>query len=236
MIKRVIFSVAAVAVIVIIFFILTYTESSDKFFKRGLKYFRQERYHEALPFFISAFNMDTKNTNAAVFLLRTYEALGMKEAARQMLDVIWETNPQDMTIAEELADFRYSLSEYLPAEELYRAILAKKPSEGVKRKLAEVMVWQKKYDEASRILGELMEKNSADFELAEFAADVFVWAGKHDAAVEVYKKLLLRNYHDEEIVLKLADVLRSAGRNDEAIQVYNEYLKKKETEYKQLEF
>lgn len=230
MIKRAIFSVAAVAVIVIIFFILTYTESSDKFFKRGLKYFRQERYHEALPFFISAFNMDGKNTNAAVFLLRTYEALGMKEAARQMLDVVWETTPQDMTIAEELADFRYSLSEYLPAEELYRSILTKKPTDGVKRKLAEVLVWQKKYDEAGRILGELTKKKPTDLDLAEFAADVFVWAKKYDVAVEIYKKLLLHGYHNEEIVLKLADALRFAGRNDEAIQIYNEYLKKKETE------
>lgn len=226
-IRKVILSAFTLTTIVATTFIFQHTQSFYKYFTQGNKHFEQERYYEALPFLISAFKMEPQNMKAATLLLWNYEKLGMKKEAKNMLNVIWKANPEDLKITEELGDAYYSLSNYNRAEELYRRILEENSKRDIKRKLAEVLVWQKKYSEAIPILEQLKIKRLRDFEFLAHLADVYSWAKEHDKAIKLYKKLLSHNYNIEDITLKLADELRYVGRDEEAIELYNRYLKRK---------
>ncbi len=207
--------------------IFDHTQSFFKSFAQGARYFKAKRYEESLPLFITAHKMQPQNMKAASYLLWNYERLGMKKEAEDMLNIAWGSGIEDAGVAEEFADAFYILSKYPKAETLYRKILAQKVDIDVKRKLTEILTWQKKYGEATLHLEELVKKRPRDLELLEFLADVSSWAKRYDKAIELYKKLLSGNYRTDDITLKLADVLRYSGKDEEAIQLYREYLKRK---------
>jgi len=203
------------------------TQSFYKIFTRGEKYFNAGRFYEALPFMISAFKMEPNNPKAASFLLWTYSKLGMKNQARRTLHSIEKSMPKDAKLAEVIGDGYYSLEDYPDAEKAYRAAWDLTGNDEVKRKLAEVLAWQRKYNEAIPLLKEALKKNPRDAQLMEFLADVLAWDKKYDEATKLYKKLLSHGYDKDAVLMKMADALRFAGKDEEAIKLYERYLKEK---------
>ena len=113
---------------------------------------------------------------------------------------------------------------YAVAERLYRKALAKKPAADMRRKLTEVLLWQKKYDEAIPMLRAAADAAPDDESAAELLADAYVWSGQREQGIELYRKLLAADTGRREVAVKLADALRHAGRDAEAEEVYKQYL------------
>lgn len=219
----------SLSIILIIFLttvIFNSTQSFYKAFALGKYYFDKSQYQKAVPYFVSALRISPCNTRAARYLLWTYEKLCMKAELKEVADAMLRCNPKDPRLLLQLADSYYWLSDYKAAEDLYHRLSAEKPDFDVERKLAEVLSWQKKYDEAIPLLERLVKNYPQNFELTELLADVCSWAKKYDRSVELYRKLMASGYGPKENALKLADALRYAGRNAEAVEVYNKYLGK----------
>jgi tetratricopeptide (TPR) repeat protein len=203
-----------------------YTQTYEKVFNRGERYFKDKRYRIALPYFISAYNRTTDDIRPAQYLLQIYEILGEKHNVKDILEVAAQRSPDDLVIRLYLADTYYSLANFAQAESRYRTLYNKDPAPETHRKLAEVLVWQKKYAEAIPLLESLMQKTPRDDELMELLADVYSWVRKYDKSEDLYKKLLSLNVRTKDIALKLADVLRYSGKNEEAIELYDTYINK----------
>lgn len=224
--RRLVLSLSVILIILITTAIFHSTQSFYKAFAQGKHYFEKFQYQKAIPYLVSAFKMDPCNVRAAKYLLWAYEKSDMKDKLRETIDVVLRCNPRDPALLVQLADTCYWLSDYGRAEDLYRKAAAAEPTFDTKRKLAEVLSWQKKYDEAIPILEELVKSEPRDFKLVELLADVCSWAKKYDRSIELYKRLMASDYKSKEIALKLADTLRYAGKNAEAVEIYNKYLEK----------
>ena len=89
-----------------------------------------------------------------------------------------------------------SQPDYTKAAEHYRAAYRANPNNiDVLHDLAQVLGWQRQFDEALPLYRQLLEKtNRADY-ILEFAR-VLVWAGKDEEAVEHYQSYLNRNPSD----------------------------------------
>jgi tetratricopeptide (TPR) repeat protein len=151
----------------------------------------------------------------------------MENKMQALLDYLWGLDIRDLEIVQQVADAFYSLKDYPRAEILYRKVFNRTKNIDTENKLTEVLVWQKKYDEALPVLEDLVNKKPRDLNLLKFFADVCAWAKKYDKAIGLYKRLLSYSQDKEEIVLRLADLLRFSGKNEEAIRLYNQYLKEK---------
>ena len=223
--RKIVLSLSIIAIIALSNYAFHATQTFYKIFNRGERHYLKGEYTESLPFFVEAFNMQPDDLRTGTYLLWNYERLGMRKKATHVLEVMAKHNPDDLMLKEQLADFYYHLLDYKKAEGVYRFILKEDDTFNIRRKLAEVLVWQKEYPQAITILEDLIKKDPRNLELTELLADVYSWSGEFNESIKLYKKLLAKNYHEEDIVLKLAETLRFAGRDDEAIKLYNEYLK-----------
>ena len=223
--RKIILPLATLAVIVCTSLVFQLTQNFYMDLIVGEKYYKDGQYDKALPYFLEAYSGAPQNIKAAVYLLWTYQRLGLKEESNELLKEIWQYNPQDTKIMIQLADGLYGISNYSGAEELYRAALRIQGSANVKRKLAEVLVPQKKYGEAIVLFNELALENPEDLELKEYLADIYSWNGNYNEAVELYKKIYeLSPAKDPALLKKTADVLKWSKRNEEAAVYYKKYL------------
>ncbi len=200
------------------------TQSFNKDYHRGRRHFNHARYSRALDYLLSAYHEKPESTEAMLYLARTYGELGRVEDAAEMLENLVSAAPGDTAVLEEAADYYHELNLYGRAEELYRDIMEIETAPGMERKLAEVLVWQGKYEEAVPVLERLAEEKPGDYALLEFTADVYAWKGNYDRAARLYQKLLDAGYEEKEITFKLAEVLRAGQRYEEAILLYEKYL------------
>ena len=137
-------------------------------------------------------------------------------------------DPDNEDLIEQLADIYYSLSDYARAEAFYKKVMEEGGDRDTIRKLAEVLIWQKKHDEGLTLLEDMIEEEPKDYAILEFYADVSSWAGKYERSIDAYLKVLSAGEGNARTVLKLADTLRFAGRNEEAVKVYKDYLEEGE--------
>ncbi len=224
-IRKLVLSLVTIAIIAGTTAIFQSTQSFYKDFAQGERYFRYRKYSKALPYFVSAYNLNPTSPEVLAYLLWTYQNLGMKKETGIILAALYKSDPENIAVLEQLADVYYSQSGFAQAEDMYRKILEIKDSFSVRRKLAEVVVWQKKYKEAVPLLEELMKEKPDDYKLIEFYADVSSWAKEYEKAISAYRELLSSGHGSRGTVLKLAEVLRFAGKDEEAVSVYDEYLK-----------
>lgn len=112
----------------------------------------------------------------------------------EALTQLKEMAPHEKTLEEELlfADIYLAQKEYPKAEEIYRRI-GEKDSEKrdeIRLKLAEMLSWQKRFEESLAIYKELLEKHPDDNPLRRKYAEVLLWSGNgREAAKELEKTL-----------------------------------------------
>jgi predicted Zn-dependent protease len=222
--RKFIFSLLILFIISVTTVIFYHTQTFHNVFFQGEKRYNAGRYLDALPFLIYAHKIEPADMNVSALILRSYEKLKMKKKVKLMADSMWPACAKDLKVAEEVGDVYYGLNDYSAAEPIYGFISKKENKPSVKRKLAEVLLWQKNYDKAVPILEGLVSDNPKDFKLTELLADALSWKKDYEAAARFYKELMIRGYHRKTIMLKLADTLRYAGKNEEAIKLYKEYL------------
>jgi tetratricopeptide (TPR) repeat protein len=90
-----------------------------------------------------------------------------------------------------MADILTSYKRYDEAEALYRAHLAKHPTDaGVRLKLADILSWTKRYPAALEEFETLLRDRPQDTQLRRKYAFVLSWSGRHGDAARELKKTL----------------------------------------------
>lgn len=219
--------ISTVLVVVITSLIFHYTQHYYRNSALGKRYFNKGYYSKALPYLQAAYKSKPASLEAGQYLVWTYDRLGRKNEALGTLEALSKTYPEDFEARRLLADLHYGVGDYTEAEKHYRHTLIIKSNLAVQRKLAEVLAWQKKYNQSATILEQLRNKNPQNGQITEFLADVYSWAGQYEKAIKLYNELLASKNSDKDVILKLADVLRYTGRDEEAIELYK-YIQKLE--------
>lgn len=107
-----------------------------------------------------------------------------KEAAALIKQIpLNQLSPEEELI---LAEIAVSEKNYPQAEEAYRKIAAgsSEKKEEAQLKLAEVLSWDKKYEESLAIYQDLLKKHPHDLYLRRQYAMVLSWAGKNEEAAK----------------------------------------------------
>jgi tetratricopeptide (TPR) repeat protein len=223
--RKVVLTLATLAIIFGTSFVFQITQNFYTAFTVGEKYYQSGQYSKALPYFIEAHNREPKNVRATGYLLWTYQGLGLKEEANELLRKILQDDPDNVKVVEQLADGLHGISDYPGAEMLYKLVLKHEETQSVKRKLVGVLASQKKYPQAIAIMVELVAERPRDLELKEYLADLYSWDGKYSEAIDLYKEAYESDpKNNPHLLKKTADVLRWAKRNDEAVVIYRQYL------------
>jgi len=224
--KKIILSASVLTIIFTTTFVFGKTQTFYKAFSQGKKYFAQKQYAEAIPYLLRAFNMKPADPNIPLYLTSSYEKTGNRKEAARILNIAAKFNPNDPVIQELLADSYYSLQDYARAENLYREVLKVKSSRDLKRKLAEVLIWQKKYSDGIPILENVYNEDRNDCKVSGLLADAYLWTGEYKKSIIIYKKLHALFPHNEDIVLGLAKAF-GYSKDYESATLLLEGLKKK---------
>lgn len=193
-------------------------------FAAGEKYFKQNKYTMSLAHLIPAAQAQPQNPQVLEYLTLVYDKLGKKGKAFESLQRLANLENKNLTTQKWLADIYYSNSDFAAAEKKYRDILKLEDKPEVRRKLAEVLVWQKKYSQAEILLTQLSKGRSKNYKDLELLADISAWNKEYNKAIELYKQVMASDKKNQDVVLKLADTLRYAGRDKEAIMLYRQYI------------
>jgi tetratricopeptide (TPR) repeat protein len=196
------------------------TQTFHKNFARGQQRFEQGKYPLALMYLNAATRLKPFNRDVLTYLAVTYDKLGRKQNVLQQLEKLVQLDTRDIKNIQWLADLYYELGYFSKAEKTYHKVLARKKSRSAQKKLAEVLIWQKKYDQAIHIL----EQYPKNREYMKMLAEVYTWRQMYDKAIGLYTQLADSPEVDPEIILKLADALRFAQRHREAVVRYKQYL------------
>ncbi|MFA5164287.1 MAG: tetratricopeptide repeat protein [Candidatus Omnitrophota bacterium] len=200
------------------------TQSFYMNFATAERYFKAGDYNAALRYFEIARAIKPDDDKPAPYLLWIYFNLDMKERAAGMLEELLAKDPTDGKLLTQYADVCYSLNNLPRAEELYRRASAVSKDPAIKRRLAEVLTWQRKYDEAIPLLKELYDKDPSDRELALVYAQALGYGRYPEDAIKVFSSLERKYPGDMKIKYLFAIVLESNGSFKAARKRYAELL------------
>lgn len=200
--------------------IFNLTQAFSKDFAKGQRQFKQENYHVALSYFLSASNRKPSDRNTLKYLTASYNKLNRNEDVLKQLEKLQQIDKKDFETILWMADIHYSLGNFQKAENLYQRVLSNSKTPVVQMKLAEVLAWQEKYSQAIYILRKLPENPQS----TELLADIYAWGERYSEAIDLYGKLVSVEHVNPDIILKLADTLRFAKRDKEAIVIYRKYI------------
>ena len=202
------------------------TQESYKAFHQGRRLYEAERFDEAAGHFLLAYKTDDMNEQKLFYLVDTHVKLGRNKEIRDALEVYISRDPHNMERALQLAGVYYKLGNYASAGKIYAQWWGKEGvSDTVLSDYADVLVWQKKYEEAIPLLAELHTKHPENLEVTEKLADVSSWTKKYSEAISLYAELEKAGVTTRELYTKWADALRFAGHDEEAMEVYKKVVK-----------
>lgn len=231
--KNYVFAIWMAAVITVLTtFVFHFTQSGYKNLNRGLWHYNNGRYAPAALYFEKVRPENSQYTQALYYLAMSYNKTADKESLAKTLTKLTNIKSDIPQNIEWLGDTYYGLKQYDLSEKYYRAYLSNHSNNyTVKKKLAEVLMWQKKYTEAVAVLQTLERQRKQDYQIKELLADAYAWSNNYDSAINIYQELLeySKNSVNKELVLKLAQTLRYAGKDSQAIELYNKYFSEKDS-------
>lgn len=216
----------ALTVIFATTFVFHFTQSFYIDYAKGEKSFKQGRYMTSLSHFISVADAQPQNQQVLKYLAIVYDKLDRKDDTLKTLQALETVGIKDLELKKWLANTYYGNSDFALAEKEYKDILATEDKPEVKRKLAQVLAWQKKYGQAEDLLTKLCSDNPNDYKDLELLADIYAWNNNYGNAIELYNRIALSNSKNQDVILKLADALRYTGRDKEAVVLYKQYIEK----------
>jgi tetratricopeptide (TPR) repeat protein len=223
--------IVSLAVVIIVFgttAVFHLTQASYKAFSAGENLFRHGHFEEALPFFLTANQIKPRDVKAGIYLARTYKILKFDDKARSVMESLFVSNSKDAAIVLEMGDAYVSIGDFGQAEKLYRSALGLILVSPVRLKteirLAEVMAWQKRYEESIAMLEGLYKKHPRNFKVMETLADIYSWSHDYERSIALYEKMISMSPRNRRVMPKIAEVLRYAGRYEESLEVFKRYL------------
>lgn len=214
-------SCLTLSVIGVTSFVFHATQSYSKNLAMGQRLFEQGEYRRALSRLTEALQTKPSDTNVRTYLAAIYDQLGQRKQVLQELEALAELDHNNLDVLLWLADLYAEFNEFEKAQTYYVKYLIREKTPDVQMKLAQVLAWQDKLDQAVFVLERLPETQD---NLA-FLADVYTWNQQYEQAAGIYRTLLDLVQTEPDMILKLADVLRYARRDKEAVVQYKKYLK-----------
>ena len=187
----------------------------------GIKQYTSNNYNVARIHLEKAISLVPTDKETARYLINIYRELDMPEQMIDELRRLHKINPSDTSIMEELADAFYSVKNYSESESLYKQILSGHESPSVKFKLAQVLVWQKKYDEGLREIETLRSDDPENMEITELYAKTLVWNKNYDKALPVLKKIYAIQDNKQETARYLVNIYRERDMQEQMLDTLN---------------
>ncbi len=223
--RKLILALAVIAIISITTAIFYSTQPFYIAYTGGLRYFSRGEYSRAADEFSRARALKPRDTKILRALIQASRQLGRQDESCRLLQSLSDLIPGDNAVREELADAYYTAGDYPRAESQYRLLDAAAGNIGRRRKLAEVIAWQGRYQEALPLLEAVCAQQPGEAGTQELLADLYSWMKRYDDAVAIYTRILPGARDRKALRAKLADALRFAGRDEEAVAVYRDILK-----------
>ncbi len=229
---RVILIAAASVVIVSVTAVLFQrTQSSANSLKAGERLFYERNYSRALAALSTAHARNPGQEKTAWYLYMTYLRLDRQKEADALLADLNPKGIRDSGILAELGNFHYEKKAYAEASRCYAGSLALAENPAIRRRYAEVLVWQRSYSRALAELDRLLRDNPSDRWLQELRADVLSWDGQYVKALGRYRELYLAGYHREAILKKMTPLLGYAAADSAGTGFNRESLPKKSSAF-----
>jgi tetratricopeptide (TPR) repeat protein len=225
-------SIIACGIVIIVCTTLLFqrTQGFESHFNSGERLYQQKSYSRALASFTAAHTINPADEKTSWYLYLTYSKLDRKKDAEAQLADLKSREIKDSNILAELGSLYYSRNSFGEAERCFAASLALKENPDIRRKYAEVLAWQKKYQKALPELDRILFLNPSDKGLRELKADVLSWDGQYVKALVLYHELEQSGYHKNEIVKKIAALAGYAVHDSSATSVDRLELPKKGSE------
>ncbi|HPS54866.1 MAG TPA: tetratricopeptide repeat protein [Sedimentisphaerales bacterium] len=210
------------------------TQCYYKNFVRGKRFFIKGDYETSLNFFESAYVCKPEKLELLQYLTWNYSRVGNQEKTLEMLAKMVQVNPDDYKSRIWLGDTYYGLNDYAKAEQVYRNVLEREDSIKIRKSLAEVLVWQRKFEPALKILSGLEEIAPQNIWLLKLEADIYVEQQEFAKAESVYRKLIHLD-RDGPYYEKLAEVLAWQKKYEESIALLEKIIDQGGGSLKQME-
>lgn len=210
------------------------TQCYYKDFVRGKRFFIKGDYEKSLKFFEAAYECKPEKREVLRYLTWNYSKVGNQEKTLEMLTKIAEITPDDYKSKIWLGDTYYGLNDYAKAEEVYRNLLEKDDSIKIRKSLVEVLVWQRKFEPAMKILNGLEEIAPQNIWLLKLEANIYVEQQEFAKAEVIYRKLIQLDKH-ERYYEKLAEVLAWQKKYEESIALLEKITDEGDSSLKQTE-
>lgn len=149
----------------------------------------QHKYDESLKEYQKLLELKPDSSVIRIEMVKILYYQGKNESALQILSEIpsKEMNDDVKLIA---ADANTALKNYPEAESIFKAYLKHHDDDLIQFKLAELLSWEKKYDESLALYAKLLTKRPNDIQLRRKYAMVLMWQGDFAKASEELKTTL----------------------------------------------
>jgi predicted Zn-dependent protease len=147
----------------------------------------------------------------------------LKEAPKveRLLDRALAPHPADPAVRRELAGVLAAAGRYDQARRLYDGL---KLTFADHYRLAEIAISSRRYDEAEREVGEILQARPEDFRGRMLQAAVLSGTKHYAEAAQLYHKLLEEHADDRTLPVKVAELTLWGGDYDGAVVLYQELL------------
>jgi len=199
-------------------------------FSEGKVLLKKEEYERARESFLKALAVHPTDIRTIQYILVTDRQLNDDSGSDVIYQLLAGQTEKDGRLTLYVADHFYSREYFNKAEMLYKNTADREERFSVELKLAEVLLWQKKNNEAIVLLQDLYDKNDRHQKVILYLANAYLWSQQPGLALPYYEILVAQGVTDEEVIINYADALRYAGKHEKAVQVYDQYLKDYETE------
>jgi putative PEP-CTERM system TPR-repeat lipoprotein len=177
----------------------------------------QGRYPEALSNYKKAISIE-RNPEYAIRQSRAYIALGDSVNARAVLESWTRSDPNDILVAEALAESLLAAGELKSARAKYEALMKRYGERaGWLNNLANIL-WRLGDSQAKTFAERAYKLDPSDPYIADTVGWILVQTAQIEAGLQYLRDARLRNPSNPEIRYHLAFALAKVGRSKEAIQ------------------
>ena len=178
----------AVAVLVSVTYHLTQQEKIH--YHQGHRFFVEGRYPPAIPFFEKTLEISPDNKEAILELGYSYLWTGGPEQSIPLLLKSVENYPNDEKVLLGLADAYSWSGQYDEAIVILRQKILESGDIMLKKKLAEIYLWNGKFVDAQNILTPILKRDPEDADALFLMGKALYYSGDSLKASEALEKLL----------------------------------------------
>lgn len=205
--------------------VLYSTAPAQDCIKEGQKFYNQNNFKQVVITVEKCKNLPESNT----LLGDSYFALGYMEEAKYYLKKASEYSPKNIALKVKYVKAIALNKEFKKALEESKILATQYPGDTLVMKgYAEILGWNRLYDEAIKLYREVLKINPDDFNSKMQIATLLSWSKKFNEAIDAYNTIISQNPPREikiQAMLYKAQVISWQKKLDESISSYMEIVK-----------